>query len=239
MVRNIYLSLRVNLLELSRNRAALFWALTFPLFIYTVFYLIFGVFNDEDYATFLLTGVLAMTIAANGLFGVGSIVKRIYQGGTIRLMKKMPLNILSYFVGMVLNRFIMLIGLFLFLNVAAFFISGQMIGPAQIPSVILGLFVGLWIFSFVGLTLSFGNIKKNSEYSIVNIIYFLMLFTSNALYNISDFNPNVETIANVLPLNDILHLLRSEPCNLVSITLWMIIPVAVFYYLFRKVDYTR
>ena len=94
MVRNIYLSLKINLLELSRNRAALFWALTFPIFIYTVFYLIFGVFNDEDYPTFLLTGVLAMTIAANGLFGVGSIVKRSYQGGTIRLMKKMPLNIM-------------------------------------------------------------------------------------------------------------------------------------------------
>lgn len=239
MLQNIYLSLQLQLLHFVRNKNALFWALTFPLFIYMVFYTIFGTFNGGDYALFLLTGVLGMTLTSDGLFGVGAIIKLNYQNGTIRLLKKMPINIISYFAGMILNRFLILIVLLLCLNAACFFLSGKVLSLKLIPNILLGVLVGLWIFSFIGLSLSFLNIKGNSEKSITNIAYFLILFTSNALYDLKALNPMLEKFANILPLNGVLHILRGEPYSVVEITVWMLLPVIVFYYLFNKVQYSR
>ncbi len=239
MIRNTYLSFKVHFLSFFRNKNAFFWELVFPLFIYVIFYTIFGSFNDEGYSLFLLTGVLGMTLTADGLFGVGPVIKMNYENGTIRVLKKLPINIVLYFSGLIINRFIILSILYILLNLVSFLMSGMFLPIEKTPQVFLGIFLGLWIFSFLGLSLSFLNIKTSSEKGMNNILYFIILFTSNALYNISAFNPGVEKIANFLPLNGVLHILRSEQPEFLGLVLWMVIPVFLFYYAFNKVQYSR
>lgn len=239
MLNHIYLCFQVHFLNFARNKGALFWALTFPTFMYVVFYNVFSGFNNEHYAFYLLSGVLGMTLTADGLLGVGFIIKNSYMNGTIRLLKKMPINILLYFIGMILNRFLIVVLLLAILSVALFFISSDNFAFMHLPAIFLGIFLGLWIFSFLGLCLSFLNIQSQSEKGVSNIAYFFILFTSNAFYKLDMFNEKVASLGDLLPLNGILHILRNEPFNPYILLFWMLAPPVFFYYLFQKVQYAR
>lgn len=239
MINNIYLCFQVHFLNFIRNKGALFWALTFPTFTYIVFYTVFSGFNNDNYAFFLLSGILGMTLTADGLLGVGFIIKQSYLNGTIRLLKKMPINIIIYFIGLIINRFLIIVFLMAILFIALFFIDSGDFVWVKLPSIFIGIFTGLWIFSFLGLCLSFLNIGSQSEKGVSNMAYFFILFTSNSFYQLSMFNEKVSKLGDLLPLNSILHLLRSEPFDLYVLLFWVIAPVAVFYYLFSKVQYSR
>jgi ABC-2 type transport system permease protein len=239
MTNHLYLSLRVHFLNFIRNKGAFFWALTFPAFLYVIFYSVFSAFNGEAYALYLLTGVIGMTLTADGLFGVGTVIKQNYLNGTIRLLRKMPIGILTYFTGMVLNRFLIIAALLLLLNLAALLVAGQYLPIEQVPGVCLGIFCGLWIFSFLGLSLAFFQIKSSAEKGLANVVYFFMLFTSNSFYQLGMFNEKVARLADYLPLNNVLYLMRGESPNLPVLLLWMLVPIALFYVLFTKTEYTR
>ncbi len=239
MGKQLYLCLNIHLLSFLRNRGAFFWTLTFPLFLYLVFYSIFKNFNDNTYAIYLLSGILGMTITADGLYGVGQVIKQAYLSGTIRLLKKMPVGILVYFTGMVLNRFLIISVLFGVLNIACFIITGAGIPFSQIPAVCVGVLCGLWIFSFLGLSLFFMDIRSYADKGIINIVYFFVLFTSNSFYQLSMFNEEVALFANYLPLNAILAIMRMEIFNPGVLIFWMIVPVLTFYLLFSKIQYAR
>jgi len=239
MLNNIYLCFQVHFLNFIRNKGALFWALTFPTFTYIVFYTVFSGFNNDNYAFFLLSGILGMTLTADGLLGVGVIIKQSYLNGTIRLLKKMPINIIIYFVGLIINRFLIIVFLMGILFIALFFIASDDFALVKLPSIFIGIFAGLWIFSFLGLCLSFMNIDSQSEKGVSNMAYFFILFTSNSFYQLSMFNEKVSRLGDFLPLNSILHLLRSEPFDPYVLIFWVMAPVLVFYYLFSKVQYSR
>ncbi len=239
MGKQLYLCLKVHLLSFLRNRGAFFWTLTFPLFLYLVFYSIFRNFNDESYAIYLLSGVLGMTVTADGLFGVGQVIKQAYSSGTIRLLKKMPVGILVYFAGMVLNRFLIISVLLGVLNVACFIITGAGMPFSQISAVCAGVLLGLWIFSFLGLSLFFMDIRSHADKGIINIVYFFVLFTSNSFYQLGMFNEDIAFFANYLPLNAVLAIMRMEIFNPWVLIFWMIVPVLTFYLLYSKIQYAR
>ena len=239
MFRNIYLNSKVHFLSFIRNKNAFFWTLSFPIFLYIVFYSIFSTFSGDNYGIFLLTGILGMTLTADGLFGVGSIIKSNYQNGTIRMLSKMPTNILSYFVGLVVNRFFILSILLLLLNLACYLFSGLYLGLDSLPFILLGMFVGLWVFSFIGLSLSFMDMKNTSDKSVSNILYFLFIFTSSTFYELNHFNADIAKVTAFLPLNQVLGLLRGTEFNLMILLLWMGVPVLSFYFLFNKLEYSR
>lgn len=239
MLHHIYLCFQVHFLNFIRNKGALFWALTFPTFTYIVFYNVFGGFNNNNYAFFLLSGVLGMTLTADGLLGVGVLIKQSYLNGTIRLLKKMPINILLYFIGLIINRFLIVVFLLGVLCVALFFISSDNLAFVHLPNIFAGIFTGLWIFSFLGLCLSFMNIDSQAEKGFSNIVYFFILFTSNSFYELSMFNEKVARLGDFLPLNTVLNILRAEPFDPYVLLFWIIAPVSVFYYLFSKVQYSR
>jgi ABC-2 type transport system permease protein len=239
MIHQLYLCFQIHLLNFMRNKGAFFWALTFPLFFYTVFYSIFSGLHGSQYAIFLLTGVVGMTIVADGMFGVGSIIKQNYLNGTIRLLKKMPLSIVVYFSGLVLNRFLIILVLFLLLNLISFAIAGEYIAPNRLVNVFFGMFIGLWSFSFIGLSLSFFSPRGGTEKNIANFVYFIVLFTSNSFYPLEMFNEQIARFANYLPLNGLLDLMRGEPFDVMVMAFWFIVPVIGFYVLFNKVKYRR
>lgn len=235
----LYSCFKVHFLNFFRNKGAFFWTLTFPAFFFVVFYSVFSSFNGSDYGTFLLLGVIGMTLIADGIFGIGQIVKEMYINGTIRILRKMPFNILVYFAGMILNRFLLLGILFVVLNILCFSITQNYIMPTQIPRVFLGILCGIWIFSFLGLSLSFWGISSNSEKSVANMVYFFILFTSNAFYDLSMFNEPMAKLAEYLPLNMVLNIMRDAPVNPVILMSWMIFPPLIFYQLFNKLQYMR
>lgn len=240
MLKIVKESTYIHIVSFIRLKQAIFWSFAFPVFLFIVFSGIFGVFYDDDYAAFLLTGVIGMSFASDGLFAIGSIIKRYYQNGTLRILHKMPFNIVNYFIGIIVSRFIIIGILVIVLNIVSLLISSYIMSWYDLTLTFIGIFIGLWIFSFLGLLLNFLSMKKySSEKGLINIVYFTIIFTSNALYPVKSFNQVISNIADFLPLNPVLQLIRNEQFNIYSIAFWSVLPVVLFYLVYKRIQFTR
>lgn len=179
-----------------------------------------------------------MTIASDGLFAIGPVIKEYYSNGLIKYLRKLPFNILLHFIGLIISRIISLIFIVLLLCVAAYLMFGYIVTSLEILNFIIGVFVGLFVFSFLGLVVAFSGIKQGADKGIINLIYFVILFTSNAFYPVGEFNKLIGYIGNILPLNQILSILRGDGVNYL-LGIWTLIPMLLFAFLFKKVKFKR
>ena len=115
---------------------------------------------------------------------------------------------------------------------------GYIVTSLEILNFIIGVFVGLFVFSFLGLVVTFSGIKQGADKGIINLIYFVILFTSNAFYPVGEFNKLIGYIGNILPLNQILSILRGDGVNYL-LGIWTLIPMLLFAFLFKKVKFKR
>lgn len=237
MLKIIFHSIYYQLLIFLRVKQAVFFTLVFPAFLFIIFGSIWGIDNPE-YVFFLLSGVIGMTIASDGLFAIGPVVKEYYANGLIKYLRKLPFNILHHFIGLIISKIITLIFIVLVLCIASKIVFDYSVSIFNIANFIVGIFIGLFMFAFMGLAISFSGIKYGGGKGIINFFYFIVLFTSNAFYPAYAFNETVGIIGNTLPLNPILNLLRGEGFD-ITIVFWLIIPVFIFYYLFNKVQVKR
>ncbi len=91
----------------------------------------------------------------------------------------------------------------------------------------------------MGLALSFANIKHKGDKGIIGFVYYIFLFTSDAFYPVGEFNSTIKTIGNLLPLNPLLQIAREGTFSPFVLAFWLIVPVCIFYYFYKKSDITR
>jgi len=230
-------SVYFHLINYLRIKQAVFFSLAFPIFLFIVFGSIWGI-NQEEYVASLFTGVMGMTIASDGLFAIGPVIKEYYASGLIKYLRKLPMNILNYFIGLIISRIISLLVVLGLLSLVSKLVFNFSPSPEQITNLVAGIVVGLFLFAFLGLTISFSGIKNGSEKGLINFVFFGILFTSDSFYPVGQFNSMVGAIGNALPLNPILHVLRGEERSLV-VLLWLIIPIILFSLLFRRIKFAR
>jgi len=230
-------SIYFHLINYLRIKQAVFFSLAFPIFLFIVFGNIWGL-NQHDYVVSLFTGVLGMTIASDGLFAIGPVVREYYASGLIKYLRKLPMNILTYFIGLIISRIISLLVVLGLLTLVSKLMFNFTPSPEQIINLIAGIVIGLFLFAFLGLTISFSGIKYGSEKGLINFVFFGILFTSNSFYPVGQFNSIVGAIGDALPLNPTLHVLRDESSGFI-ILLWLIIPIVLFSVLFRRIKFVR
>lgn len=230
-------STKYQILIYLRIRQAVFFSIAFPVFLFVIFGSIWGV--NEDYIPFLLSGIIGMTIASDGIFAVGPVVKEYYSNGLIKYFQKLPFNILLHFAGLIISRILSLIFTILILCLVSFLIFGFMPSVENLIHYILGTIIGLTIFSFIGLCLAFSGIKGGTDRGFSNLIYFIILFTSVAFYPVKSFNKLIGTIGDFLPLNPILSILRNETINYPVLLFWLFFPMMIFYIVFKKIKFSR
>lgn len=232
-------TLYIQLLNFIRIKQAVFWSIVFPPFLFVVFSSLFSI-NDPSYVSFILVGIIGMIITSDGLFSVGSIIKQYYNNGTIRILRKMPINIVVYFSGILVSRLVIVWFSILIIYLCAFLLFSYLPTPSQLYRVFLACLIGIWTFSFIGLCFNFINIKLlSNEKSAINMVYFLLIFTSNAFYPVDMLNSKISTFANYLPLNPIYAIMRSESFSVIIILLWGIIPTILFYTFYKRLTITR
>ncbi|MDZ7934272.1 MAG: hypothetical protein U5M51_04770, partial [Emticicia sp.] len=99
------------------------------------------------------------------------------------------------------------------------------------------------LFSFFGLAVAFLSIKKednsNQKGGLANIIYYLIVFTSDAFYPVGQLNPVMQEISDWLPMNPILNIMRGNDVNWLSIVFWLTISITMFSFLFKRLQSTR
>ena len=88
MMKNITIlckSIKYQLLIYLRIKQAVFFSIAFPVFLFVIFGNIWGV--NEGYIPFLLSGIIGMTIASDGLFAVGPVIREYYTNGLIKYFR--------------------------------------------------------------------------------------------------------------------------------------------------------
>lgn len=230
-------SIKYQLLIYLRIKQAVFFSIAFPVFLFLIFGNIWGA--NQDYIPFLLSGIIGMTISSDGLFAIGPVVKEYYSNGLIKYFRKLPFNILLHFSGLIISRIISLVFTIFLLCAVSYFVFGFKVSVTDFRNYILGTAIGLTVFSFIGLSLSFSGIKGGSDKGLTNLIYFAILFTSVAFYPIKSFNSLIGSIGDYLPLNPILNILRKEDVNYFTLIIWLLIPPIVFYLFFYKIKFNR
>lgn len=237
MIKILSQSIYYQLLIFLRIKQAVFFTVAFPIFLFVIFGSIWGAQND-GYVSFLLSGIIGMTVASDGLFAIGPVIKEYYANGLIKYLRKLPFNILLHFMGLIISRVISLFFIVFLLCITAFLMFGYVVTFLEIINFIIGVFVGLFIFSFLGLVIIFSGVKQAADKGIINFVYFIILFTSNAFYPVAEFNKLIGHIGNILPLNQILSILRGDGANY-FLAIWILVPMFLFVFLFKNVKFNR
>lgn len=237
MIKIIVQSIYYQLLMFLRIKQAVFFTIVFPIFLFIIFGSIWGTGN-KDYIPFLLSGLIGMVITSDGLFAIGFVIKEYYMLGLIKYLRKLPFNIIFYISSLIISRVISLTFVVFMLCLVAKFIFGYSVNIFEIVNFFCGLFIGLFIFSFIGLVIAFSGIKQTVNVGIINFIFFIFLFTSNTYFPVSKYNYTIGLIGDILPLNPVLAIMRAEGFKL-TILFWLIIPVIIFYYLFKNIKFNR
>ena len=218
-----------------RLKSALFFIWIFPLLLFVVFGLLWG-FSDE-YIPFILSGVLGMTITSEGLYSIGPVIKTYYSSGLIKYINKMPCNISMFFLGYIMSRLVSILIITGLLCLTAYLVFGFVYTLPAFLYLLAGTILGLLIFGFIGLDLSFSGIKKLNNAGVSLIGYFI-IFTSNTFYSVRDLNDFLAHIGDAFPLNPILDLMRGEAIDW-KLLIWLIIPFLLFSILIRKLRFDR
>lgn len=230
-------SIKYQLLIFLRIKQAVFFSLAFPVFMFVVFGSIWGA-EGPEYVAFLLSGIIGMTVASDSLFGIGPVIKEYYANGLIKYLRKLPFHILWHFSGLIISRIISLFFTTSVLCLVALLVFNYKVSGEELLRFSMGIITGMFLFSFLGLIVSFLNLKQGEDKGLINLIYFAVLFTSNAFYPVANFNKVVGAIGDALPLNPVLAVLRGEAMYW-SLLLWLILPVLLFSYLFKRVQLDR
>jgi len=235
MCHSIYLQILIFL----RIKQAVFFTLIFPVFLFIIFASLWGNESDE-YIFFLLTGIIGMTIASDGLFAIGPVIKEYYANGLVKYLKKLPFNILIHFLGLIISRIISLIFSTILLCISAFLIFDYLIEIEELFNFSIGIATGLCLFSFLGLVISMLHVKQKDRTNkgLINFLYFAVLFTSDAFYPVGEFNPFIGSIGNYLPLNPILNILRGNGISYLTFV-WIVMIVLLFVYFFKTMKFDR
>ncbi|SHJ39011.1 ABC-2 type transport system permease protein [Hymenobacter daecheongensis DSM 21074] len=242
MIRTLRLSIYYQLLMSLRMKQALFFTLVFPIFLFVLFGNLWGQGNPE-YVPFVLTGILGMSVATEGIFAIGPALKDYYSSGVLRYFKKLPFNILVHFFGLIASQLLMLLMATALLLLTAALLFGLSLTPLFLARVVLGLAAGIVVFGFIGLSVAFLNVKKSAgpaqKGGLGNLVYYLLVFMSDAFYPIGEMNPVLAHITRWSPMNPVLNLMRGEPVAWAPLVVWTVLGIGLFVYQFRRFTSTR
>lgn len=237
MIKVFFSLVYFRILEYLHVKQAIFFSVVFPIFLFVIMTSLWGNVN-MDYSNFMLTGVIGMTVASEGIFSIGQSVKRFYMSGMIKYIRKMPFSVLFYMMSIVVAKIINLLFIIALMYAIGIIFFDCTITITGIINTISGLFIGLTMFSFIGLVLYFFNIRIESEKNIVHIVYLLTIFVSDVFYSVGDISPVIKTFGNILPLNSVLNIIRHGVYSW-SIIPWTIIPICLFIVLIKRIEIKR
>jgi ABC-2 type transport system permease protein len=230
-MNTLTISVYYRLLHDLRIKQAIFFSSIFPLLLFVAFSTIWGNAHELDYIYLLLTGVIGATITSEGLFGIGEVIKDYYDSKLIRYFRVIPVNIYAHFLGIILSRMIYLSVTMLALLVIAYLMYGLSLTGLQVIQLFGGLIAGTLVFSAAGLMISFTNLRTKGGSGPTNLIYFILIFISDAYYPLEEINPSLHQFANLLPLNHLLNIIRGE--ELISSGLYCLLVTLIFAVVFR------
>ena len=124
MLRILFSSIYYQTLIFLRIKIAVFFTFIFPIILFVVFGNLWGG-NGSEYFAFLLSGIIGMTVASDGLNAIGPVIKDYYSSGLLKYLRKLPFNIILHFLGLIISRVLSLIFIIILLCIIANLVFGH------------------------------------------------------------------------------------------------------------------
>jgi ABC-2 type transport system permease protein len=154
--------------------------------------------GDLSSADFLLTGMIALSIAQAGLFGMVDMVE-IRRSGLLKRLRMTPLRMGLYGMGGMMVRFVLsFVQIILLSLIGVFGFSANL--HVDLPTLIVAFFVGVLAFNALGYFISSFCKSIEAYMGIANITSFLMMFLSGIFFATSGLPDWLKPVTQVIPL---------------------------------------
>lgn len=154
--------------------------------------------EDLSAADFLLTGMIALSLAQGGLFGMVDLVE-MRRKGLLKRLRMTPMKMGMYGLGSMLVRFVLGVVQVVMLTVIGVFGFGAHL-HVDVPTVLVAFFIGGLAFNAIGYCFSSFSKSMEAYMGMANIASFLMMFLSGVFFTVSNMPEWLQAIASVIPL---------------------------------------
>lgn len=208
-----YLSLiAIDLKLAGRQRTVIFFNYLFPLIFFFIFAMIFPVRRSPGVMTQVLTMSMTLGVLGNGLFGAGIRALQEREMNILRRYKVTPITPTPLLVAsMVTGWFIFMPYIILVICLAHFIY--HMPWPADIPSLLIFISIGLIAFRAIGMVIASVANTMQEGTILVQLCYFPMLFLSGATVPADVFPRLLQVVANFIPATYLVFGMRGIMLN--------------------------
>lgn len=218
------------ILNFLRVKKALFFTCIFPIFLYVLFTFVWGN-NSEKYSSFIVSGIIGITVVSNSLMAISKIILCYNTTGMAKILKSIPTAYTTQIIALIFSRFIVISISFLVLLIFALIFSSFVPTISYILHIELGILLGMGLFTFLGIVLGEMLEDKHSESTFTNGIFYAIMFLSNAFYPLSEMNPALKIATYINPITPILNIMRNEGQWIFSLVGWFgILIIGYIYY---------
>jgi ABC-2 type transport system permease protein len=186
--------------------------------------------NELNYTDFLLTGMIALSIAQGGMFGMVDMVE-MRRKGLIKRLRMTPAKMGIFGLSDMVMRLLFSVIQILLLSLIGVFIFGANLF-INFPSLIVIFLIGALSFNALGYFFSSFSTTQNAYMGVANIVSFVMMFLSGVFFPVETMPEWIQPISNLLPLTYFAEGLRDSmvyETGLSSSTLWFGIGVLVIW----------
>jgi len=153
---------------------------------------------ELDYTDFLLTGMIALSIAQGGLFGMVDLVD-MRRKGLIKRLRMTPAKMGIFGLSDMIMRLVFSIIQITLLSLIGVFVFGANLF-INFPSLLLVFLMGALAFNAIGYFISSFSNTNEAYMGVANIVSFLMMFVSGIFFPIETMPEWLQPISNILPL---------------------------------------
>lgn len=213
---------KVNVLVVLRNPNGLFWTLVMPSLIYVALSMlpIKALLGTETYSTFLLPGVLALTIMQGGIYTLAYWTIDLKSRGVIKRMNVAPIKKTELVLSLLVSRSLVMV-----LQAALLSVIGLTFFNAQVNGSIFWIlalvFIGGFVFLPLGLLISSFADTYEAAAPVTAAVGLPFTFLGSVFYPVETLPKQLEVIGHYLPITYLADALRMVYLNDAKLTdLW-------------------
>ncbi len=190
-----------------REKQVWFWNIFFPIILMVIFMIIFGgnstdeftSANGSTYTDFLLTGMIGLSLAQSGLFGMVDLVD-MRRKGILKRLRMTPARMGFFGLSSMLVRLMLGVIQMVLLSLVGIFGFGATLN-IHFLSLLIAFFCGTIVFSAIGYL--FSSVSKSIEayMGLANITSMLMMFLSGVFFPVASLPEWLQSVPKMLPLS--------------------------------------
>lgn len=153
---------------------------------------------ELKYTDFLLTGMIALSLAQGGLFGMVDLVD-MRRKGLIKRLRMTPAKMGIFGLSDMVMRLLFSTIQIILLSLIGVFVFGANLF-INFPSLLLVFLMGALSFNGIGYFISSFSNTNEAYMGVANIVSFLMMFVSGIFFPVETMPEWLQPVSNILPL---------------------------------------